>query len=89
MPESKTRKVSKRDAHDFLSKAEQFLRHSWGLGELVSWKSRLGDIVGFVSTQSQYLAPKLVLGHTNIRYAEHSLVERLPFLFLLKRRKTS
>ena len=26
MPERKTRKVSKRDAHAFISKAEQFLR---------------------------------------------------------------
>jgi len=41
MPERKTRKVSKRDAHDFLSKAEQFLRRSWGLGEFGSWKSRI------------------------------------------------
>ena len=56
MPERKTRKVSKRDAHDFLSKAEQFLRHSWGLGDAVTIR---------------YLAPKLVLGHTNIRHAEH------------------
>jgi len=41
MPERKTRKASKRDAHDFLSKAEQFLRRSWGLGEFGSWKSRI------------------------------------------------